>query len=171
MFDGIDRFSMLGASGNPEVPGLGFRYDQDERWRFLIPPAGMACSRRTARRTTLIWSAVEAFAERKYGTGGPFNSATPGAWSDSPGFRGSAQVHDAEFKACVALQAQYVFDSSASFGTVPTIFIMNYVQPTIWTSSSTTDSSSRAHTCVHPRRACSAGTVNRRQMRDRSPNA
>src|SRR5918999_6572141 len=32
MFDGIDRFSMLGASGNPEIPGLGFRYDEDERW-------------------------------------------------------------------------------------------------------------------------------------------
>jgi hypothetical protein len=31
MFDGIDRFSMLGASGNPQVPGLGFRYDTDER--------------------------------------------------------------------------------------------------------------------------------------------
>jgi hypothetical protein len=74
-------------------------------------------------------AAVEAFAERKYGTGGPFNSATPGAWSDSPGFRGSAQVHDAEFKACVALQAQYVFDTFGKFpGTVPTIFIMNYVQ-------------------------------------------
>jgi hypothetical protein len=31
MFDGIDRFSMLGASGNPEVPGLGFRYDRPGR--------------------------------------------------------------------------------------------------------------------------------------------
>ena len=43
--------------------------------------------------------------------------------------RGSAQVHDAEFKACVALQAQYVFDTFGKFpGTVPTVFIMNYVQ-------------------------------------------
>jgi hypothetical protein len=37
MFDGIDRFSMLGASGNPEVPGLGFRYDSDERWSTPNP--------------------------------------------------------------------------------------------------------------------------------------
>ena len=37
MFDGIDRFSMLGASGNPEVPGLGFRYDEDERWSTPNP--------------------------------------------------------------------------------------------------------------------------------------
>jgi hypothetical protein len=76
-----------------------------------------------------IASAVEAFAERKFGPGGPFNRDTPGTWSDSPGFRGSAQVHDEEFKACVALQAQYVFDTFGRFpGTVPTVFIMNYVQ-------------------------------------------
>jgi hypothetical protein len=37
MFDGIDRFSMLGASGNPDIPGLGFRYDQDERWSTPNP--------------------------------------------------------------------------------------------------------------------------------------
>jgi hypothetical protein len=35
----------------------------------------------------------------------------------------------AEFKACVALQAQYVFDTFGRFpGTVPTVFILNYVQ-------------------------------------------
>jgi hypothetical protein len=130
MFDGIDRFSMLGASGNPDVPGLGFRYDDDERWSTPNP---------TGREGVFeaycpphyrdMAAAVEAFAERKFGPGGPFHRDTPGAWSDSPGFRGSAQVHDDEFKACVALQAQYVFDTFAKFpGTVPTVFIMNYVQ-------------------------------------------
>jgi hypothetical protein len=130
MFDGIDRFSMLGASGNPEVPGLGFRYDQDERWAVPNPTGrdGVFAAYCPPHYPDMA-AAVEAFAERKYGTGGPFNSATPGAWSDSPGFRGSAQVHDAEFKACVALQAQYVLDTFGKFpGTVPTIFIMNYVQ-------------------------------------------
>ena len=130
MFDGIDRFSMLGASGNPEVPGLGFRYDHDERWAVPNPTGrdGVFAAYCPPHYPDMA-AAVEAFAERKYGTGGPFNSATPGAWSDSPGFRGSAQVHDAEFKACVALQAQYVFDTFGKFpGTVPTIFIMNYVQ-------------------------------------------
>ena len=53
----------------------------------------------------------------------------PGAWSDSSGFRASAQVHDDDFKACVALQAQYIFDTFGKFpGTVPSVFIMNYVQ-------------------------------------------
>jgi hypothetical protein len=130
MFDGIDRFSMLGASGNPEVPGLGFRYDEDPRWSTPNP---------TGRASVFeafcpphypdMAAVVEAFADRKYGKGGPFNPGTPGAWTDSPGFRGSAQVHDGEFKACVALQAQYVFDTFGKFpGTVPTLFIMNYVQ-------------------------------------------
>jgi hypothetical protein len=130
MFDGIDRFSVLGASGNPDVPGLGFRYDQDERW--AVPnPTGLPgvfeafCPPHHADMT----AAVEAFAERKFGPGGPFNAATPGAWSDSPGFRGSAEVHDEEFKACVALQAQYILDTFGKFpGTVPTLFILNYVQ-------------------------------------------
>jgi hypothetical protein len=130
MFDGIDRFSVLGASGNPEVPGLGFRYDSDQRWSTPNP---------TGRRGVFeaycpphyqdMAAAVEAFAERKFGPGGPFHPDTPGAWTDSPGVRGSAQVHDQAFKACVALQAQYIFDTFGKFpGTVPTVFILNYVQ-------------------------------------------
>lgn len=130
MFDGIDRFCMLGASGDPEVPGLGFRYDEDERWPTPNP---------TGREGVFeaycpphyrdMAAAVEAFADRKFGPGGPFHPDTPGAWTDSPGVRGSAQVHSDEFKACVALQAQYVLDTFGKFpGTVPTLFIMNYVQ-------------------------------------------
>ena len=37
MFDGIERLTMLGASGDPDVPGLGFRYDEDERWSMPNP--------------------------------------------------------------------------------------------------------------------------------------
>jgi hypothetical protein len=49
------RFSMLGASGNPDVPGLGFRYDEDERWSTPNPTGRQGCSRPTARRTTPTW--------------------------------------------------------------------------------------------------------------------
>jgi hypothetical protein len=45
------------------------------------------------------------------GPGGPFHPGTPGAWTGSPRVRGSAQIHDQAFKACVARQAQYVFDT------------------------------------------------------------
>jgi hypothetical protein len=130
MFDGIDRFSMLGASGNPDVPGLGFRYDEDERWSTPNPTghAGVFEAYCPPHYPDMA-AAVEAFARRKYGPGGPFNRDTPGAWSDSPGVRGSARVHDDDFKACVALQAQYILDTFGKFpGTVPTVFILNYVQ-------------------------------------------
>jgi hypothetical protein len=130
MFDGIDRFTMLGASGDPAVPGLGFRFDQDERWS-TPNPTGLEgvfeafCPPHHAD----MGAAVEAFAQRKFGSGGPFNPATPGAWRDSPRVRGSAQIHDEEFKACVALQAQYLFDVFGKFpATVPTLMILNYVQ-------------------------------------------
>jgi len=130
MFDGIDRFSMLGASGNPEVPGLQFRYDEDDRWSTPNPTGreGIFEAYCPPHYPDMI-SAVEAFAERKFGPGGPFNPGTPGAWGDSPGLRGSAQIHDEVFKACVAGQAQYVFDTFGKFpGTVPSVFILNYVQ-------------------------------------------
>jgi len=130
MFDGIDRFSMLGASGNPDVPGLGFRYDQDKRWPTPNPTgrAGVFEAYCPPHYPDMA-AAVEAFAGRKFGPGGPFHPGTPGAWTDSPGVRGSAQIHDAAFKACVAAQAQYVFDTFGKFpGTVPSVFIMNYLQ-------------------------------------------
>jgi hypothetical protein len=43
--------------------------------------------------------------------------------------RSSAQVHSEEFRQCVALQAQYVFDTFGKFpGTVPSIFLITYLQ-------------------------------------------
>ena len=43
MFNGMDPFSVLGASGNPAVPGMGFRFDTNERWPYPNPTglAGM----------------------------------------------------------------------------------------------------------------------------------
>ena len=130
MFDGIDRFTMLGASGDPDVPGLGFRYDEDERWS-LPNPTGLegVFEAYCPPHYTDMAAAVEAFAERKFGPGGPFHRDTPGAWTDSPGVRGSAQVHDERFKACVTTQAQYVYDTFGKFpATVPSLMIINYVQ-------------------------------------------
>jgi hypothetical protein len=130
MFDGIDRFTMLGASGDPEVPGLGFRYDLEAGWSTPNPTGleGVLEAFCPPHYPTMA-AAVEAFAERKFGPGGPFHRDTPGAWSDSPRVRGAAQVHSPEFKACVSLQAQYVYDTFGKFpGTVPSLMILNYVQ-------------------------------------------
>jgi hypothetical protein len=130
MFDGVDRHTTLGATGDPEVAGFGFRYDNDERWPIpnvtglpgvfegYCPP-----------HYPDMRAAVEAFAERKFGAGGPFNAATPGAWRDSPKIRGSAQVHNEEFIDCVTTQAQYCFDTFGKFpATVPSMFSLMYLQ-------------------------------------------
>jgi hypothetical protein len=130
MFDGIDRFSMLGASGDPDIPGLGFRYDEDERWSVPNP---------TGREGVFeafcpphhpdMHAAVEALVERKFGKGGPHNADTPGAWSESALVRSSAQMHDERFRECVGIQAQYLFDTFGKFpATVPSLMILNYLQ-------------------------------------------
>ena len=130
MFDGIDRLTMLGASGDPEVPGLGFRFDTDPRWP-LPNPTGLTgvFEAFCPPHYPDMAAAVEAFAERKFGPGGVYHPDTPGAWSDSPRVRAAAAPYTPAFKACVAHQAQYILDTYGKFpGTVPTLFIMNYLQ-------------------------------------------
>jgi hypothetical protein len=129
IFDGIDRFSMLGASGNPDVPGLGFATTPTSAGPPPTPPAAKGCSRPTATPLPGHGGGGGGPGRAQVRPRWPFHPDTPGAWSDSPGFRGSAQVHDEAFKACVALQAQYVYDTFGKFpGTAPTLFILNYLQ-------------------------------------------
>jgi hypothetical protein len=130
MFNGLDPFAVMGASGEPNVPGLGFRYDENEAWPYPNP---------TGLRGVMegycpphypdMRAAVEALCQRKFGPGGPFHPDTPGPWKDSRRARASAQVHDEAFRECVALQAQYVFDTFGKFpGTVPSMFLITYLQ-------------------------------------------
>lgn len=130
LFNGLDPFAVLGASGNPDVPGLGFRYDKNERWPYPNPTGldgvmeGYCPPHYRDMR-----AAVEALCERKFGLGGPFHQDTPGPWKESRKVRSSAQVHDEAFRECVALQAQYVFDTFGKFpGTVPSMFLITYLQ-------------------------------------------
>jgi hypothetical protein len=130
MFNGVDAFAVLGASGDPEVPGLGFRYDEDDRWPYPNPTGkegvmeGFCPPHHADMR-----AAVEALCERKFGPGGPFHAETPGPWRDSAKVRAAAQVHSEEFRECVALQSQYVYDTFGKFpGTVPSMFLIMYLQ-------------------------------------------
>jgi hypothetical protein len=130
MFDGIERLTMLGASGDPAVPGLGFRYDEDARWP-MPNPTGLpgVFEAFCPPHVPDMRAAVEALTERKFGPGGVYNPETPGPWSESDRIRGAAQPYTEEFKECVAHQAQYILDTFGKFpGSVPTLFIMNYVQ-------------------------------------------
>ena len=130
MFNGIDAFTFLGASGDPDIPGLGFRYDTDERWPYPNPTGlkgvmeGFCPPHYEDMR-----AAVEALCMRKFGSGGPFHPETPGPWKDSPSIRSTAQVHSEKFRECVTLQAQYIHETFGKFpGTVPSIFVIMHLQ-------------------------------------------
>jgi hypothetical protein len=130
MFNGLDPFAVLGASGDPDVPGLGFRYDEDERWPYPNPTGlGGVMEAFCPPHYPDMRGAVEAVCERKFGPEGPFHPDTPGPWKNSAKVRASAQVHDEAFRDCVALQAQYILDTFGKFpGTVPSIFLITYLQ-------------------------------------------
>jgi hypothetical protein len=130
MFNGLDAFSVLGASGDDRIKGLGFRYDKNEQWPYPNPTGltGIMEGYCPPHFETMK-DAVDAICERKFGTGGPFHHDTPGPWKHSSEVRSSAQVHDMQFRKCVALQAQYIFDTFGKFpGTVPSIFTIMYLQ-------------------------------------------
>ena len=50
MYDGVNQFSVLGAGGDPEVPGLGFRFDMIEGQPCRMSPGWKAFSKAIARR-------------------------------------------------------------------------------------------------------------------------
>ncbi len=130
MYDGIDPLALLGASGDPDVPGLGFRYDQDPRWT-LPNPTGIpgvfeaSCPPHVASMA----DAVRRLVRRKFGPGGVFHPGTPGAWTESAAIRASAVPFTDEHRACAAHQASYVLEAFGKFpGTVPSVHVNTFVQ-------------------------------------------
>ncbi len=65
-------------------PGLGFRYDTDEKWA-LPNPTGLpgVFEGYTPPHYRDMRHAVDALTERKFGRGGPFNPDTPGYYRDT----------------------------------------------------------------------------------------
>lgn len=130
MYTALNGNAILGASGDPDVPGLGFSYESDPRWPSPNP-TGLAgvfeahCPPHYAD----MRAAVEAIAARKFGPGGPYHADTPGPWRESAQVRSRAEVYSEEFKECVALMAQHIFDRFGKFpGTVPSLLIKTYLQ-------------------------------------------
>jgi hypothetical protein len=49
--------------------------------------------------------------------------------NQSPRVHSSAQVHDMHFRACVGLQAQYMYETFGKFpATIPSVYILMYLQ-------------------------------------------
>jgi hypothetical protein len=128
-YDGLNRLSVLGGSGDPSAPGLGFVADDDERWPFpnvtglpgyfetLSPP-----------HVRSVAAGVEKLVARKFGPGGPFHPDTPGPWSDSPKVRASALPPDG-IQELVTVEASYIYDAFGKLpGTVPTVHVLMYLQ-------------------------------------------
>lgn len=129
-FNGVNRWSVLGAFADKGVQGLGFRFVSDDRWtvpnpvgldgRFeaLCPPY-QADMRR----------AVETFVERKFGPGGAYDSARPGPWKAAERVKQSVTPYSEAFVDCMSEIAQYVLDTYGKFpATQPTIALTGYAQ-------------------------------------------
>ena len=130
MYEGINPYSVLGASGDPEVPGLGFRFDMPEG--ALLPHVtGLegVFEGHTPPHFADMREAVMSVVRRKYGTGGPFDASTGGPYKKSETIRASAAPFGKDAIDCVVTMAQYVYDKFGRFpATVPAIFTLMYLQ-------------------------------------------
>ncbi|SDL05048.1 hypothetical protein [Aliiruegeria lutimaris] len=130
MYEGLNPFSVLGASGDPEVPGLGFRFDMPEgailphvtglegHFEGHVPP-----------HFPDMRTAVMSVVERKFGTGGPFNAGTGGPYKKSEMVRANAAPFGPEAIDCVVAMADYIHETFGRFpATVPAIFTLMYLQ-------------------------------------------
>lgn len=130
MYTGLNPFVVLGASGDPAVPGLGFRFEMREGnplphvtglpgvFEAHVPP-----------HYADMGAAVEAAVRRKFGAGGPFDSSQRGPYRATAEVRASAARIDAEAVEIATIMADYVFHTFGRFpATVPPVFIKTYLQ-------------------------------------------
>ena len=130
MYDGLNPFSILGASGDPDVPGLGFRFDMiDGQPLPHITGLEGVFEAHCPPHFADMRSAVESVVNRKFGPGGPFNKQTDGPYKSTEKVRGSAAPINEEFIDCVTAMTQYIYDTFGRFpATVPAVFNLMYLQ-------------------------------------------
>lgn len=130
MYHGINQLSVLGASGDPEVPGLGFRFDTDKRWPLPnVTGLPQHFEGHCPPHFSNMRAAVQSVVDRKFGAGGPFNPSTAGPYKDNRRVRAAGQKHDDAFIDCVTVMADYIHTTYGKFpATVPSIFAMMYLQ-------------------------------------------
>jgi hypothetical protein len=130
MYNGINPFSVLGASGDPEVPGLGFQFEMTPG-KPLPHVTGLpgVFEGHCMPHYPTMRAAVEAVIARKFGPGGPFNAGTAGPYKKTELVRTSAAPMGPEFVDCVVTMAEYIHDTFGRFpATVPAIFAQLYLQ-------------------------------------------
>ncbi|MFI7483648.1 hypothetical protein ACH9EU_14695 [Kocuria sp. M1R5S2] len=129
-FNGLNRWSVLGAFQDQGIDGLGFRFVRDPRWT-LPNPVGLdghfegLCPPYVSD----MREAVDIFVERKFGPGGAYDPGTPGAWADAEAVKRGVTPYSEEFVDCLAGVAQYVHDTYGRFpNTFTTMVLTGYVQ-------------------------------------------
>lgn len=130
MYNGVDRHSVFGVSGDPRNKGLGFLAASREDWP-TPNPTGLPgiFEAHCPPHFFSMREAVESVMVRKFGPGGPFHQSTPGPWSDTAKVRQSAQIHSEEFKECVVTIADYIWNRFGKFpATIPSVFCLMYLQ-------------------------------------------
>ncbi|MBF8224116.1 hypothetical protein [Halomonas sp. 328] len=129
-FNGLNRWSLLGAFADQGIVGAGFRFVRDARWT-LPNPVGL-----DGRYEALcppyypdMRAAVAAFVDRKFGPGGAYDATTPGPWRRSREVKGGVTPYSEEFQACLGEVAQYIHDKHGKFpGAFTTIVLPGFVQ-------------------------------------------
>ena len=129
-FNGLNRWSILGAFAQAGIEGLGFRFVQDDRW--LLPnPVGLdghiegLCPPYVSN----MREAVNIFVDRKFGPHGAYDLRTPGPWQDAKAVKQSVTPYSEEFTDCLTDVAQYVYDTYGKFpNTFTTMVLSGFVQ-------------------------------------------
>lgn len=129
-FNGMNRWSILGAFAEKGIAGFGFRFVHDERWT-LPNPVGLdghyeaLCPPYHAD----MRAAVAAFVARKFGQGGAYDPTTGGPWRDSAAVKAGVTPYGEEFVDCLGTVAEYIHAKFGRFpGTFSTIVLPGFVQ-------------------------------------------
>ena len=129
-FTGVNELSVLGASPEGDVEGLGFRFVADEGWT-APNPVGLdgVYEALCPPYYPDMRAAVEAFVERKFGTDGAYDPDTSGPWKESTEVKRTVSPYSDEMVDCLAEIAGYVYEKHGKFpGTIPTIVLPGFVQ-------------------------------------------
>lgn len=129
-FNGLNRWSVLGAFRDSGVEGLGFRFVHDARWP--VPnPVGLDghIEGLCPPYVTDMREAVQVFVERKFGPEGAYDPGAAGAWASPEVVKGGVTPYSEEFVDCLGEAAQYVYDTYGRFpNTFSTMVLTGYVQ-------------------------------------------
>jgi hypothetical protein len=130
MYTGLNPFSVLGASGDPAVPGLGFRSEmlEGQPLPYVTGLPGIFEAHVPPHHSDMR-SAVEAVVWRKFGAGGPFDPKLGGPHRQNEAVRSGAASIDTEAVEIATIMATYMFNTFGRFpATVPPVFIKTYLQ-------------------------------------------